>query len=222
VEKIRVLLAEDHHLVRAAIASLLAREADMEVVGELAEAAGLVDAVGALRPDVLVLDAHMPGHKVIEGARAVRARHPEVRVLILSAYNRREYVVGMLGVGATGYVLKDDPPEALPAAVRAVKEGRQWLSPRVTELLVRSAADEERRLVDELTEREKEVLRLMGAGYRNERIAEALDITEQTVKNHVHSIFGKLGVVTRVEAVLCAMNQGLVSPDGERTGGGAR
>lgn len=211
--KIRIVLAEDHHVVRAAIASLLAKEADIEVVGEVPEAMALVPRVEALKPDVLILDAHMPGHKVIESAHALRARHPNVRILVLSAYNRREYVVGMLGAGAAGYVLKDDPPEALAAAVRAVAGGKQWLSPRVTELLVRSAANRDKRLVEELTDREAEVLRLMAAGYRNERIAEALSITEQTVKNHVRSIFGKLGVETRVEAVLWAIGQGWVSPE---------
>jgi len=216
----RVLLAEDHHVVRAAIASLLGKEADLEVVGEISEASGLAEAVGVVKPDVLVLDAHMPGQKVIEAARELHASHPEVAVLILSAYNRREYVVGMLGAGACGYVLKDDPPEALPAAVRAVRAGRQWLSPRVTELLVKSASEDEHRLVEELTEREKEVLRLMATGLRNERIADALDITEQTVKNHVRSIFGKLGVETRVEAVLYAISQGWVSPDDAGPGGG--
>ena len=219
VGKIRIVLAEDHHVVRAAIASLLAKEADIEVVGEVPEAMALVPRVEALKPDVLILDAHMPGHKVIESARALRARHPNVRILVLSAYNRREYVVGMLGAGAAGYVLKDDPPEALAAAVRAVAAGKQWLSPRVTELLVRSAAGRDKRLVEELTDREAEVLRLMAAGHRNERIAEALNITEQTVKNHVRSIFGKLGVETRVEAVLWAISQGRVSPEDAGTDG---
>jgi DNA-binding NarL/FixJ family response regulator len=213
VERIRIVLAEDHHVVRAAIASLLAKEDDIEVVGEIPEAAALVSTVEALRPDVLLLDAHMPGHKVIESARALRALHPRVKILVLSAYNRREYVMGLLGAGASGYMLKDDPSESLAAAVRAVAEGRRWLSPRVTELLVSSAAGRERPLVEELTEREAEVLRLMAAGLRNERIAEALEITEQTVKNHVRSIFGKLGVETRVEAVLWAIAQGWVSPD---------
>jgi DNA-binding NarL/FixJ family response regulator len=211
---IRVVLAEDHHVVRAAIASFLAKEGDIEVVGQVAEASALASTVEALRPDVLVLDAHMPGRRVIDSARELGTKHPEVRILVLSAYNRREYVVGMLGAGAAGYVLKDDPPEALAAAVRAVAGGTQWLSPRVTQLLVSSTAGKDARLVEELTEREMEVLRLMAAGHRNERIADALDITEQTVKNHVRSIFGKLGVETRVEAVLYAISQGWASPEG--------
>jgi DNA-binding NarL/FixJ family response regulator len=213
VGKIRVVLADDHHVVRAAIASLLSKEGDIEVVGEVPEAVGLVARVEELEPDVLILDAHMPGHKVIESAHALRVSRPRVRILVLSAYNRREYVVGMLGAGAVGYVLKDDPPETLAAAVRAVAGGKQWLSPRVTQLLVRSANSRDEHLVEELTDREAEVLRLMAAGCKNERIAEALRITEQTVKNHVRNIFGKLEVETRVEAVLWAIAQGWVSPE---------
>jgi len=160
----------------------------------------------------------MPGHRVIDSARELRSSHPGVQILVLSAYDRREYVVGMLGAGAAGYVLKDDPPDALAAAVRSVAGGKQWLSPRVTRLLVKSAGGKDTRLVEELTEREMEVLRLMAAGHRNERIADALEITEQTVKNHVRSIFGKLGVETRVEAVLHAISQGWASPEAARDG----
>lgn len=199
-------------MVRAAIASLLAKEDDLQVVGEVAEPSDLITTVEAQRPDVLILDAHMPGHRVIESARELVARHPEVRILVLSAYNRREYVVGLLGAGASGYVLKDDPPEALAAAVRAVVLGKRWLSPRVTELLVESAAGPGEPLVEELTEREREVLSRMAAGHRNDRIATDLRITEQTVKNHVRSIFGKLGVQTRVEAVLSAIARGWSAP----------
>lgn len=217
---IRVVLAEDHHVVRAAIASLLAKEGDIAVVGQVAETTALASMIETLKPDVLVLDAHMPGHKVIESARGLRTSHSAVRILVLSAYNRREYVVGMLEAGAAGYVLKDDPPETLAAAVRAVADGKQWLSPRVTQLLVTSAARRDTRYVEDLTEREREVLRLMAAGRRNERIAEDLDITEQTVKNHVRSIFGKLGVQTRVEAVLYAIAQGWAEAESATSDGG--
>ena len=122
VETIRVLLAEDHHVVRAAIASLLGKEADLEVVGELSEASGLIEAVKTVKPDVVVLDAHMPGQKVIEAARELRAAHPGVNVLILSAYNRREYVLGMLGAGACGYI--QGRPARSAAGSRARGQGR--------------------------------------------------------------------------------------------------
>jgi DNA-binding NarL/FixJ family response regulator len=211
-KKIRIVLAEDHHVVRAAVASFLAREPDFEVAAEVDEASKLLDALEASRPDVLVLDAHMPGHRVIDTARAIRSAHPSLRILVLSAYKRREYVVGLIEAGAFGYVLKDDPPESLLQAVRAVHGGRRWLSPGIAEVLAKSALRGPR---EELTGRESDVLRLMATGCRNERIAEALRISEQTVKNHVRNIFGKLGVDTRVEAVLYAIGEGLVGEVGE-------
>jgi DNA-binding NarL/FixJ family response regulator len=205
-KKIRIVLAEDHHVVRAAVASFLGRELDFVIVAEVDEAAKLPSTLAATRPDVLILDAHMPGHRVIETARAVRRDHPSVRILVLSAYKRREYVVGLIEAGAYGYVLKDDPPESLLGAVRAVFAGKRWLSPGIAEVLAKSAL---RGVREELTERESEVLRLMATGCRNERIAESLRISEQTVKNHIRNIFGKLGVETRVEAVLYALSEGL-------------
>lgn len=210
MKRLRVVLAEDHHVVRAAIAHFLAEEADIDVVGEVADATRLPDAVRTLQPDVLLLDAHMPGHKVIETARTLRKNHPKVQILVLSAYDRKEYVVGLLGAGAVGYVLKDDPSETLVQAVRAAASGKRWLSPRVADVLVESAANDNGTKREELTERETEVLRLMASGLRNERIAEKLSITAQTVKNHVRNIFGKLGVETRVEAVLYAIGRGLI------------
>jgi NarL family two-component system response regulator LiaR len=209
-KKIRIVLAEDHHVVRAAVASFLAREPDFEIVAEVAEAEKLPSTLEATKPDVLVLDAHMPGHRVIETARAVRRAHPSVRILVLSAYKRREYVVGLIEAGAYGYVLKDDPPESLLGAVRAVFAKKRWLSPGIAEVLAKSAL---RGVREELTERESEVLRLMATGCRNERIAETLRISEQTVKNHIRNIFGKLGVETRVEAVLYAISEGLAGED---------
>lgn len=215
MSKIRVLLAEDHHVVRAAVASFLANEDDIEVVGEVAEVEGLVETVASLAPDVLLLDAHMPGHNVIETARALNERESAVRILVLSAYKRKEYVVGLLGAGAAGYVLKDDPPESLAQAVRAVASGRPWLSPRVAEVLVKSASGSDDAPLDELTEREVEVLRWMATGMRNDRIAETLSISEQTVKNHVRNIYAKLGAETRVEAVLYAIGKGWVQTENE-------
>lgn len=208
MKKIRVVLAEDHHVVRAALAAFLVREADIEVVGEAADAAALIDVVRELTPDVLLLDAHMPGHRVIETTHILRAQYPQVQILVLSAYRRREYVVGLLSAGAVGYVLKDDPQEALVQAVHMAARGQQWLSPRVTEVLLKSAGSSTPTAVDKLTRREAEVLQLMAHGRTNNQIAVALSITEQTVKNYVSNIFSKLGVATRVEAVLVAINQG--------------
>ena len=119
MKKTRILLVEDHHVVRAAVAAFLSREQDLEVVGEVARVADLEPTVRRLRPDLLLLDAHMPGHKVVESARKLREAYPAMPILVLSAYDRREYVVGLLQAGAAGYVLKDDSPDMLMQAVVA-------------------------------------------------------------------------------------------------------
>jgi DNA-binding NarL/FixJ family response regulator len=205
---IRVVLAEDHHVVRAAVAALLGKESDIQIVGQAAETTTLIKCVNEVNPDVLVLDAHMPGQKVIETAKILRTQHPGIHILVLSAYDRSEYVVGLLGAGASGYVLKDDPPETLALAVRAVARGERWLSPRVSEVLLK-VVDDSHQPLTELTEREMEILRLMVSGYRNEQISVALSVTEQTVKNHIRNIFSKLDVQTRVEAILYAIKEGV-------------
>ncbi len=203
--RIRVLLADDHQMVRAAFAELLKREPDISVVGEAADETTLAEAVNRLRPDVVLMDAHLPEGKAVQAARALRLRYPELRILVLSGYDRREYVVGMVRAGVDGYLLKHDSPETLVRAVRAVAEGEEWISPRVAEILMQALRGDEENPAEKLSGREKEVLQLMAAGYRNDEIARRLVITCQTVKNHVRRIFRKLGVATRVEAVLVAL-----------------
>jgi DNA-binding NarL/FixJ family response regulator len=144
---------------------------------------------------------------VSSAARILRELCPEVRILVLSAYDRREYVVGLVRAGISGYMLKHDSPEMLVRAVRTVAQGDEWLSSRVAEILMRSVQTYDERPAAKLTRREMEVLQLMAGGYRNDEIAEKLVITYQTVKNHIRKIFRKLGVETRVEAVLYAVNQ---------------
>lgn len=214
--KIRMVIAEDHHMVRAAFIELLEKEPDIEVVGEAADTTSLMEVVNALRPDVLLLDAHMPGGKVISAARMLREQTPDVRILVLSAYERREYVVGLVRAGVAGYMLKHEPPEMLVRAVRTVAQGEDWLSPRVADILMKSVRDYEEQPKARLTRREMEILQLMAAGYRNDEIAEKLVITYQTVKNHIRNIFNKLHVETRVEAVLYAMHQDLDAIDPTR------
>jgi len=208
-KKIKVVLAEDHHVVRTAFAALLAKEPDIEVVGEVANTADLLQTVADLRPDVLLLDAHMPGGKVITAAKELREQCPKVQILVLSAYERSEYIVGLVRAGAAGYVLKHDSSDMLVTAVRAVAQGEGWLSPRVADILVRSVRNYDERPAAKLTEREIEVLGLMARGRKNDEIAETLVITTQTVKNYVRRIFRKLGVETRVDAVLYAIDQGI-------------
>lgn len=213
---IRIALAEDHHVVRTAVASLLSRHAEFEVVGEIAEGgAQLLDAINSLQPDLLLLDAHMPGHDVVQDVNKLLQLHPSLKILVLSAYDRREYVLGLLKAGALGYVLKDDSSQMLLSAIRAVARGGEWVSPQVANVLLESVRHQEQSPSAGLTPRELEVLQALASGAANSKIAEQLFITEQTVKNHVSNIFKKLGVETRVEAVLYALRHGLATPDDE-------
>jgi DNA-binding NarL/FixJ family response regulator len=202
---IRVMLAEDHSVVRSAFAALLNREPDIEVVGEVADTTHLLETVSRLKPDVLILDAHMPGGKVIFTARELGNYQPSVRILVLSAYERNEYIVGLVRAGVAGYVLKHDSSDMLVEAVRTVAAGGDWLSPRVANILVKAMRNYDERPAAKLTSREVEVLNLMAKGHKNEEIAQILVITPSTVKNHVRHIFRKLGVDSRVEAVLYAI-----------------
>lgn len=213
---IRIILAEDHTVVRTAVASYLARHPDIEVVGEVGEGGqALFEIIRQQHPDVLLLDAHMPGHEVdvVDSAHRLKKQWPDMRILVLSAYDRREYVVGLLKAGAAGYVLKDDSSEMLLRAIRIVAEGGEWVSPRVANVLVDSVRQGEPDPAELLSRREMEVLRAVARGLTNGKIAEELYITEQTVKNHVSSIFSKLAVDTRVEAVLYAIRHGLASAE---------
>ncbi len=211
-KKIKVILAEDHHVVRTAFAALLTKENDMEVIGEVSNAGDLLEAVERLKPDVLLLDAHMPGGKVITVAQLLHHQHPQVRILVLSAYERSEYVVGLVRAGVMGYVLKHDSSDMLVEAVRVVARGEEWLSPRVADILMKAMRNYNDRPAAKLTDREVEVLALMAQGYKNDEIANELVITTSTVKNHVRRIFRKLGVETRVDAVLYALEHELDRP----------
>lgn len=212
-EKIRVVLAEDHHLVRVAVGELLAKEEDIEVVGLVADGHRLVEFIAQMQPDVLVLDAKMPGHNVVESTRLLTKKYPHVRILVLSAYKRREYVIGLLREGASGYVVKDDAPEVLAKAIREVAQGREWISHQVAHILLKSMRQDGESRLSQLTPREMDVLILMARGMRNSDIAEKLILTKQTVKNYTRKVYNKLGVDTRVEAVLYAIKHGLVSED---------
>jgi DNA-binding NarL/FixJ family response regulator len=208
-QKIRIVLAEDHSIVRSAFAALLSKEEDFEVVGEVAETTKLLDMVTQLKPDVLILDAHMPGGKVIDSAHALRERHRHLGILVLSAYERTEYIIGLVRAGVSGYVLKHDSPDMLIQAVRAVAHGDEWFSPRVSDILIKVMRKYDDRPNNKLTSREVEILSLMAKGHKNSEIADTLVITRSTVKNHVRRIFRKLGVDTRVDAVLYALEHEL-------------
>jgi DNA-binding NarL/FixJ family response regulator len=211
VHSIRILLADDHAVVRDGIRERLAREADLEVVGEAANGEETMRQARRLQPDVVLLDVAMPGPGAVPVMEALRRDQPALGVLVLSAFDDDEYVFGMLAAGAAGYALKDERLSSLIEAVRAVARGETWLSPRVAAKVTRRAVGGPLPSPDSpLTERELEVLWLMAQGKDNAEIASTLVITERTVKFHVGNIYAKLGVTSRTAAVVEAIQRGWV------------
>ena len=204
---LRIVLADDHPVVRGGIRMLLEQEPDLTVVGEADNGIAALHLVATLTPDVLLLDMEMPGLKGLEVAQRLRDQEAAVRVLALSAYDDEQYIFGLLDSGAAGYLTKDEAPQTIVEAVRGVARGEGgWISRRVAEKLVRRRRYQQ--AVD-LTERERDVLHHIAQGLTNPQIAETLFIAEGTVKNHVSHIYDKLGVRTRAEAVAWAWQHGV-------------
>lgn len=214
---IRVIIAEDHTLVREGTREILEREQDIQVVGEAARGDDAVRQALEHNPDVLLMDMRMPGMNGIEATREVTAQAPSVKVLILSAHEDEDYVREALAVGASGYLLKTAPGRELVEGIRAVASGSTILSPELTRKLAQLRL-EPARASDRLSSREFAVLRLIAQGRANKEVALELGISLRTVEGHLHNIFEKLRVGSRTEAVVHAVNHGLLSisgPEGE-------
>ncbi|MGH2636766.1 MAG: response regulator [Actinomycetota bacterium] len=213
---IRVLVADDQALMRTGFRMILDAQEDIEVVGEAIDGADAVRQFERLAPAVVVMDVRMPTMDGIEATRRLTAVDPPARVLILTTFDLDEYVYEALRAGASGFLLKDRPPEELVAAVRVVASGEALLAPSVTRRLIEefarrapSAAPTE---LAELTEREREVLVLMARGLSNTEIAGSLYVAETTVKTHVGRVLHKLRLRDRAQAVVLAYESGLVQP----------
>ncbi len=207
MEPIRVLLADDHPVLRVGLRALLEQEPDIVVVGEASSGEEALARVASLRPDVVVLDCQMPDRSGPEVARQMRQRGLSGRVLALSAYQTDAYIREMLEAGAAGYLLKEEAPEVIVRAIREVARGGEYFSPAVA---AKAAAWARGERPGGLTERELEVLRCMAEGLSNKEIAARLHMTERTVAFHVSNILQKLGVASRVEAVVWAKDRGIV------------
>jgi DNA-binding NarL/FixJ family response regulator len=214
---IRVVLADDHAVVRKGICEFLEEEGDVQVVAEASTGVEAVALTLEHRPDVAILDIQMPEMTGIEAARQIKAKAPEVHVLVLTAYDDDPYIFAMLQTGANGYVLKNAPSEELVRAVRTVAAGGSALDPTVTANVMTQLRSGRplaaQAVVEGLTQRELDVLRLAARGRTNRAIGLELAISDRTVQGHLANIFGKLGVTTRTEAVLLAMKQGWIILD---------
>jgi two-component system, NarL family, response regulator LiaR len=213
---IRVLIADDHAVVREGLRGFLALQEDVEVVGEAADGEEAVAAAERLTPDVALVDLVMPRVDGIEAIRRIRAVAPQTRVIVLTSFADEDKMLPAVRAGAVGYLLKDVDPQELVAAVRTVNDSETLLHPAVVRELVREVAGGRREPVRDnpLTAREQEVLGLIARGRANKAIAFELGVAEKTVKTHVSNILGKLDVTDRTQAALLAVREGLVDADG--------
>lgn len=229
---ITVAIVDDHPIVRAGMRAILESAGDIVVVAEGRNAAEAIQTVGQYTPDVLVLDINLPDKSGIDVTRELRARNTPTAILILTVHDDPQMVFELLENGACGYVLKDDTLEVLPNAVRAASRGECWLSPTIASQVVRRAVSQQQQPLSipcdpvtpetDLTPREFEILCLLAEGLDNAAIAGRLVLTKRTVQNHISNIYGKLGVTSRIEAMLYAIRQGWIqAPSGENTPDGS-
>jgi DNA-binding NarL/FixJ family response regulator len=213
---IRVLLADDHSLVRAGIRSLLGAMAEVEVIAEAASGEEALELAASAKPDVVLMDIAMKGITGLEAAARLRERHPAIRVVILSMHSGEEYVLQALRAGAAGYLLKDAATGELELALRSVMRGESWLSPAVSRQVVEGYVQRSggEAAPEVLTARQREVLRLVAVGKSTKEIAFLLNLSVKTVETHRSQIMERLGIRDVAGLVRYALRTGLVPPDG--------
>jgi NarL family two-component system response regulator LiaR len=215
MKTIRVLVADDHPIVRKGLCALVNGEPDMEIVGEAPDGVEAVHKMRSLQPDVLLLDLIMPRQGGIDAIKQIREDEPDARILVLTSFGEDEQVLAAIKAGAMGYLLKDSSPEQLLQAIRDIDQGQPSLQPAIALKLIR----ESRRPPDgpptetQLTERESEILGMVARGLTNHEIAQRLTISVRTVANHIGSILDKLHLANRTQATLYALRQGLANLD---------
>lgn len=209
----RILICDDQAITREGLALLLNLERDIEVVGTAEDGAQAIELTARLLPDLVLMDLKMPFMNGVEATRHIRARYPQISVLVLTTYDDEEWIFDAIRAGASGYLLKDTPREELVKAVRGTVSGKAYVDPAVTHKLLQQLANVQTKpttqLSDKLSEREVEVLRLIGRGLNNADIADQLHLAEGTVRNHVSLILSKLEVTDRTQAALLAVQHGL-------------
>lgn len=218
MDKIRVLLAEDHTIVRKGLRSLLDAEPDTEVVGEAEDGRKAIQLVEKLCPDVVLMDISMPGLNGLEATRQITKRFPEVKVLILTVHSDEEYIRQVLSAGASGYLVKQAAPSELASAIRAAYQGDFFPSPSISRELIedytrQAEAMSENDSLLALTDREREVLQLIAEGHSNRQIAEILHISVKTVETHRAHLTDKLGIRSAAELTKYALRKGVISLD---------
>jgi len=215
---IRVLVADDQALVRGGFRMILDERDDLELVGEAEDGARAIELAGELDPDVILMDVRMPNLDGVEATRRLVESGTRARILVLTTFDLDEYVYAAVRAGASGFLLKDVEPAELVDAIRVVAAGNSLFGPAATQRLVERFVDTpapvDGRPLEQLTDREREILRLLASGLSNSELASRLYLSETTVKTHVSAVLRKLGVRDRVQAVIAAYDSGLVRPGG--------
>lgn len=213
MSKLRVLIVDDHGIVRAGIRSLLENDVDIEVVGEAANGVGAIEKVKQLKPDMVLMDLSMPGMNGIEATRQIKNAFPETSVLIVTMHDDEEFFLPVLKSGASGYVVKESDPQELLYAIKVVRSGGVFLSPAVTKSLMKiifAASGEGESYLKILTDREKEVLKMAAAGQTNRQMAQTLFLSIRTVEKYRQAVMDKLGLSKREELTKFALRKGLI------------
>lgn len=211
----RVLIADDHHVVRRGLLFFLKTQRDIEVVGEASNGKEAVELASKLTPDIVLMDLVMPVMDGIQATRKIKEKNPGIIVLMLTSFSDRDHVVPAIEAGAAGYQLKDIEPDELVQSLRSLMRGENTLHPKASSQLEKGPAAAAPHTVNFLTPREKEVLAELTKGKSNREIASALFVTEKTVKTHISNIFAKLEVQDRTQAALYAVKHGLTEPEFE-------
>jgi DNA-binding NarL/FixJ family response regulator len=201
MESCRVLLADDHAVVRAGLRNALNDVPNLEIVGEVGDGKGLAEALAALRPNLLVLDVNMPDFDPVTAIKKIKEDYPALKILVVSAYNDEAYVVGTLGAGVDGYHIKDQPLSDLQLAVQRILAGERWISSTLIDRLVHHRKTAPKALSHPLTSRQRELLRMLTQGYDNRKIAQAMELSVKTVENHLTALYRALKVESRLEAL---------------------
>ncbi|MGD6844215.1 response regulator [Bacillus infantis] len=210
--KVRVLVADDHHVVRRGLIFFLKTQQEIEIAGEAKDGLEAVEQTGRLKPDIVLMDLDMPNMNGVEATRLIKQKHPETKVLMLTSFSDQDHVIPALEAGASGYQLKDIEPDELVKAIIQVMKGENQLHPKATSHLLShlSNKDKKKSPIDELTKRELDVLKEIAKGKSNKEIAASLFITEKTVKTHVSNLLSKLEISDRTQAALLAVKEKLV------------
>jgi two-component system NarL family response regulator len=216
-KKIRVLITDDHRVVREGLSAILETKEEIEIVGEASDGGEAVEKARELLPDVIVMDVSMPGMNGVEATKIIKKELPQIGIIALTMYEDQRYIFDLVRAGATGYLLKDSDSIEILAAIRAVSKGESLIHPSVASkilaefsLLAEGKGKKNSLLEHDLTEREISVLRLVADGKTNKDIAHVLDLSEKTVKNHVRHIFHKLHIYTRTQAAVLAIRKGII------------